>query len=65
MRRTNTFVIAPDHDDEESDASVTVRIVCTKDGENDTEYRVGSVFSPSSEAIEAVLEPRYLLQTHD
>ena len=65
MRRTNTFVIAPDPDDEENDASVTPCIVRTKDGENYTEYRVGSVFSPSSEAIEATREPRYLLQTHD
>ncbi len=65
MRRTNTFVIAPDPDDEESDASMTACIVRTKDGETYTEFRVGGVFSPSSEAIEATREPRYLLQTHD
>jgi hypothetical protein len=65
MRRTNTFVIAPDHDDEESDASVTSCIVRTKDGENYTEYRVGGVFSPSSEALESALDPRYLPQTYD
>jgi len=63
MRRTNTFVIASDPDDEESDASVKARIVRTKDGENYTDTAGGS--SPLSEAIEAALKPRYLLQIHD
>jgi hypothetical protein len=60
MRRTNTFVIASDPDEEKSDASMTPCIVRTKDGENYTEYRVGGVFSPSSEAFESALDPRFL-----
>lgn len=40
------------------DARVTTHIVRTDDGENYTEYRVGGVSYPSSEAVKAALEAR-------